>query len=84
LKQPDLLHKAAHGVVGAGIAYSRGDVQGLLASGISLVKELTTTQDEREIYRRSKASSADVIQLSGCKDYQTSADTMEGVCIFVN
>lgn len=83
MKQPDLLHKAAHGVLGVGRAYSRGDVQGLLTSGISLVKELITTDDEREIYRRSKASSADVIQLSGCKDYQTSTDTMEGVSIFV-
>ena len=79
LKEPNLLHDAAHGILDAGTAYARGNLQGVLTAGIELVKEITTTPEKRQNYRKTMTSPADVIQLSGCKDYQTSADTMEGV-----
>jgi hypothetical protein len=44
-----------------------------------LVKGIANTPERRQNYRRTMTSPADVIQLSGCKDYQTSADAIEGV-----
>ena len=79
LKEPKLLHDAAHGIINAGTAYARGNLQGVLTAGIELVKEVTSTPQKRQNYRKTMTSPSDVIQLSGCKDYQTSADTMEGV-----
>lgn len=79
LKEPNILHEAAHEVLDAGTSYARGDLGGLLMAGVTLVKELTNTPEKRELHRRTMTSPADVVQLSGCKDYQTSADTMEGV-----
>ena len=79
LKEPNILHEAGHGLLGAGMAYMQGDVRGVLTAGTSLFKMLTTSQENLEDVRRTKTSPADVIQLSGCKNYQTSADTMEGV-----
>ena len=75
------MHEAAHGVLDAGSSYAKGDLRGVLTAGVTIIKELTNTPERREIYRRTMTSPADVIQLSGCKDYQTSADTMEGVSI---
>jgi metacaspase-1 len=81
VKEPNLLHEAAHGLLGAGLSYQRGDVEGVITAGSSLFKKLTTTEEKRQSNRETKTSPADVIQLSGCKDYETSKDTMEGVII---
>jgi hypothetical protein len=83
LKEPNLLREAAHGVLDARTSYARGDVNGVLKAGVALVKDLANTPEKRETFRRTMTSPADVIQLSGCKDYQTSADTMEGVRLCV-
>ena len=79
LKEPNLLHEAARGLLGAGMAYEQRDIPGLLTVGTTLIKQLTATEEKRKQYRKTKTSPADVVQLSGCKDYQNSADTMEGV-----
>ena len=84
LKEPNLLREAAHGILDAKTSYSRGDLNGVLKAGVELVKDFTNTPEKRETFRRTMTSPADVIQLSGCKDYQTSADTMEGVLLFVS
>jgi len=79
LHEPNILHEASRGLLGAARSYQRGDVTGIATAGTSLLKLLLTKPEMREKIRRSKTSPADVIQLSGSKDYQTSADTVEGV-----
>lgn len=79
LKEPNLLAEAGQGLLGAGLSYLRGDISGALKSGQSLFKKLTAGQGATEKARRTKTSPADVIQFSGCKDNQTSADAYEQV-----
>lgn len=81
LKKPNILREAAHGLLDVQTSYAKGDIQGLLTAGITLVKDITTTPEKLQTFRRTMTSPADVIQFSGCKDYQTSADAMEGVTI---
>jgi hypothetical protein len=61
------------------MSYLRGDMSGVISAGTSLFKKLTTGSGATEKARRTKTSPADVIQFSGCKDNQTSADAVEGV-----
>ena len=79
LKEPNLLAEAGQGLLGAGLSYLRGDISGALKSGQSLFKKLTAGPAATEKARRTKTSPADVIQFSGCKDNQTSADAYEQV-----
>jgi hypothetical protein len=74
-----MVRDAGHGLLDAGMSYARGDVRGIISAGTSLVKMLSRTKEDRERTRIAKTSPADVIQLSGCKDYQTSSDTTEAV-----
>jgi metacaspase-1 len=80
LKEPNLLAEAGQGLLGAANLYMRGDMSGVIEAGTQLLKKLTTGTAAREKARATKTSSADVIQFSGCKDNQTSADAVEGVC----
>jgi metacaspase-1 len=52
-------------------------MSGVLEVGQSLFKKLTVGKAAQEKARRTKTSPADVIQFSGCKDNQTSADAVE-------
>jgi metacaspase-1 len=79
LHEPNILHEASRGLLDAKESYSRGDISGLATVGSSLLKLLIEKPEMREKIRRSNTSPADVIQLSGSKDYQTSADTVVGV-----
>ena len=63
----------------AGVSYARGDVEGLISAGMTLFNKVTKGKEAREKSRRTKSSSADVIQFSGCKDYQKAADTVAAV-----
>jgi hypothetical protein len=83
LKEPNLLAEAGQGLLGAGLSYLRGDISGVLKTGQSLFKKLTAGQGATEKARRTKTSPADVIQFSGCKDNQTSADAYEQVLLSV-
>ena len=51
----------------------------VIADGTSIVKLLTRKKETRNYIRETKTSPADVIQFGGCKNYQTSCDTMEAV-----
>jgi hypothetical protein len=51
----------------------------VLTDGTSIVKALTRKKETRDHIRETKTSPADVIQFGGCKNYETSADTMEAV-----
>ena len=71
--------EAGQGLLGAFTSYSKGDMSGVINAGTSLFKKLTTGREAEQRARQTKTSPADVIQFSGCKDYQTSADAMEQV-----
>jgi metacaspase-1 len=73
------MHEAGHGLLEAYTSYSQGNMQQVLTEGASILKTLTRTEQSREESRRTRTSPADVIQLSGCKNYQTSADAVEAV-----
>lgn len=79
VKEPNVLHEAGHGLLDAYQSYQSGQITQVLADGASIVKAFTRTKEDRERIRVTRTSPADVIQMSGCKNYQTSADTVEGV-----
>lgn len=74
LKEPNPLQEAGHDVLNAIKSYSRGDITRVIADGTSIIKALTRDNESRERIRKAKTSSADVVQLSGSKNYETSAD----------
>ena len=74
MKEPNILREAGHNVLDAAKAYSRGDLTRVIADGTSIIKSLTRDNESRERIRQTKTSPADVIQLSGSKSYETSAD----------
>jgi hypothetical protein len=74
-----MVHDAAKGLLTAGQAYARGDVEGIVSAGLALFNRVTRSKEQRERTRVLKTSPADVIQFSGCKDDQKSADTTEAV-----
>ena len=78
MKEHDPVHDTAKGIWQAVGQYARGDVDGVVQTGLTLFNKFTQGKKARELSRRTKASPADVIQFSGCKDDQKSADTTEG------
>lgn len=83
MKEPNLLAEAGQGLLGAGLSYLRGDISGVMKTGQALFKKITAGQGATEKARRTKTSPADVIQFSGCKDNQTSADAFEQVSLSI-
>jgi hypothetical protein len=60
------------------MTYLKGDKMGALKGIFGVVKKAASTNTGAESYaRQTRTSSADVISWSGCKDSQTSADTVE-------
>jgi len=76
-KEPNLAKEAGQGLLGVMKSYSRGDLGGLASSAFKLTQRLTTGRNAEERAFRTKTSPADVIQWSGSKDNQTSADATE-------
>ncbi|KDN48602.1 hypothetical protein RSAG8_02589, partial [Rhizoctonia solani AG-8 WAC10335] len=73
IKEPNLLAEAA-----AGMSYARGDMGGVFKGLGGLIKTASGGQKKADEYaRQTRTSPADVISWSGCKDSQTSADTVE-------
>ncbi|KAI0070425.1 hypothetical protein K474DRAFT_1670108 [Panus rudis PR-1116 ss-1] len=78
IKEPNLAAEAGQGLLSAVTSYARGDMSGVMTSVTGLFKAATgNTQKADKIAKRTKTSPADVISWSGCKDSQTSADTVE-------
>ncbi|KAJ1307879.1 hypothetical protein OPQ81_001959 [Rhizoctonia solani] len=78
IKEPNLLADAGQGLLSAGMSYARGDMSGMMKGLGSLIKTATGGQKKADDYaRQTRTSAADVISWSGCKDSQTSADTVE-------
>lgn len=78
LKEANLLRDTGEGLIDVLGHYSRGDVGSVLSTGLGLIKKATTGRKAEEKAKKIKASPADVIQWSGSKDTQKSADTTEG------
>ncbi|CAE6415745.1 unnamed protein product [Rhizoctonia solani] len=79
IKEPNLLADAGQGLLNAGMSYARGDMGGVFKGIGSLIKTATGGQKKADEYaKQTRTSPADVISWSGCKDSQTSADTVEG------
>lgn len=77
IKSGNLFKHAGQGFLSAGIAYARGDKDGALNSIMALGKQLMDSHKANQNSLRKNTSQADVIQFSGCKDDQTSADANE-------
>lgn len=78
VKEPNLLKDYGTGALDAFLQYERGNIGGALSSLTGLVKKATSGKTDRNQVIQKKASPADVISISGCKDDQTSADASEG------
>ncbi|KAI0833389.1 caspase domain-containing protein [Trametes gibbosa] len=78
IKEPNLAAEAGQGVLSAVTSYARGDMGGVFSSVSGLLKTATgSNQRADKITKATRTSPADVISWSGCKDSQTSADTVE-------
>lgn len=78
IKEPNLLAEAGQGLLTSGVAYLRGDKKAALSGIIGLVKSAAGSNSKAdEKTKQTRTSPADVISWSGCKDDQTSADTVE-------
>jgi metacaspase-1 len=78
INEPNLLAEAGQGLLQSGIAYVQGDSAGALSGILGLVKQAVNTNSGAEQFaKQTRTSPADAIAWSGCKDNQTSADTVE-------
>lgn len=78
IKEPNLLAEAGQGLLTSGMTALKGDKMGALKGIFGVVKMAATSNPGAEAYaRETRTSPADVISWSGCKDNQTSADTVE-------
>ncbi|KAL7271818.1 Ca(2+)-dependent cysteine protease [Rhizina undulata] len=77
LKEPNLAKEAGMGLIGAISAYSKGDMGGVASTVSGIFHRATVGRGADERAKRTKTSPADVVQWSGSKDSQTSADATE-------
>ncbi|KAI9710571.1 MAG: Ca(2+)-dependent cysteine protease [Bogoriella megaspora] len=78
LKEPNLAKEAGQGLLGIVSSYARGDIGGMLSTGMGLLKKATGGNDAYQRNLRTKTSPADVVMWSGSKDSQTSSDAQIG------
>ncbi|KAF9577630.1 Ca(2+)-dependent cysteine protease, partial [Lunasporangiospora selenospora] len=76
LKENTVLQGVGSGMMSAGMSYLKGDLSGAMNSINGVGKRLTNPNSRQKAIQK-KASPADCIMLSGCKDTQTSMDTHE-------
>ncbi|CAG8740965.1 13147_t:CDS:2, partial [Acaulospora morrowiae] len=77
VKEPNILADGGNTLMNVGKSYLRGDIAGIKTSLMSFGKKATSGKKISERNRQNKASLADVVMFSGCKDAQTSADANE-------
>jgi len=77
IKEPNLLAEAGQGLLTTGMDYFKGNKKAAIRDLVNVVK--TTVQKNSAVSnsRQTRTSPADAISWSGCKDNQTSADTVE-------
>lgn len=77
VKEPNLWKDAGTDAFGAFMEYERGNLGGAISSIGGLLKKVSNLgSSNRQQVINMKASPADVISISGCKDDQTSADAL--------
>ncbi|KAF9434132.1 Ca(2+)-dependent cysteine protease [Entomortierella beljakovae] len=74
VKEASILGDLGKGVFTAGLSYMRGDMNGVFKGLSGMGKKIIA---KKTVDRSKKASPADCIMFSGCKDTQTSADAHE-------
>lgn len=78
VKEPNLWKDAGTGALSAFMSYETGNIGGAISSLTGLAKKVSRSgNSNRQQVINAKASPADVISISGCKDDQTSADAQE-------
>ncbi|KAF8340614.1 peptidase C14, caspase domain-containing protein [Cantharellus anzutake] len=78
IKEPNLLAEAGQGLLNTGLTYLKGDKKGALKGLFNVVKTAAGKNNAAaEHAKQTRTSPADAISWSGCKDSQTSADTVE-------
>ncbi|KAK0521001.1 Ca(2+)-dependent cysteine protease [Tilletia horrida] len=77
IKEPNVVAGVGKGLLSAGMAYARGDIGGLVKGLFGTFNEARNTESAEAFTKQNRASGADVVMLSGCKDSQTSADATE-------
>ncbi|KAK0554767.1 Ca(2+)-dependent cysteine protease [Tilletia horrida] len=77
IKEPNVVAGVGKGLLSAGMAYARGDMGGLIKGLFGTFNEARNTESAEAFTKANRASGADVVMLSGCKDSQTSADATE-------
>ncbi|CAH2351996.1 metacaspase-1 [[Candida] railenensis] len=78
VKEPNLLKDAGGDALQAFLSYERGNIGGAISSLGGIFKKVSRSgSTNRDQVITIKASPADVISISGCKDDQTSADATE-------
>ena len=77
IKEPNMLADAGKGAMTAVTDYMKGDLGGVFSSLSGVGKKLLNGDKVTQQNRVTKASNADAISWSGCKDTQTSADASE-------
>lgn len=78
-KETNLVRETAKSLFNAGVSYARGDMDAIVNVGFQLFNKVTKGKEAKEKSLRTKSSQADVIQFSGCKDYEKAADTVAQV-----
>lgn len=78
LKEPNMAKDLGSSALGALVSYDRGDIFGALSTLGGAASRIVNGNRATQVTRQTKASPADVISLSGCKDEQTSADAAQG------
>lgn len=72
LKEPNLAKEAGQDLLSVISSYGRGDIGGILKTGLGFFNKATKGEDAHARALATKTSPADVIMLSGSKDNQTS------------
>ncbi|CAH6720464.1 metacaspase-1 [[Candida] jaroonii] len=75
VKEPNIYKDVGGDALGAVLSYGRGNMGGVLSAVGSIAKTVMNSgRVDTDAVRQMKASSADVVSISGSKDDQTSAD----------
>ncbi|KAG0324675.1 Ca(2+)-dependent cysteine protease [Podila humilis] len=77
IKEASILADVGSGALAAGLSYLRGDKDAMMRGLMDIGKKVLTRKNVDREKKEKKASEADCIMFSGCKDTQTSADAIE-------
>ncbi|PWZ03416.1 Metacaspase-1 [Testicularia cyperi] len=87
IKETNIMADVGKGLLKSAMSYARGDIGGVLKGVFSTAMTAKNSNSADAFTKANRASGADVVMISGCKDAQTSADAVEagkatGACSF--